>query len=505
MKEKYAVETPKESRKIENKLHELEERYSLLVEHANDGIAIIQDRLLKYVNPCLAEISGYSSEELIDSPFGIYVHPDELPKVVNFYMRRMAGEEIPSEYETVFIDKGGSEILVEINAHRISYQGKTADLVIIRDITASKRAEKLQSSLQKISEALHSVENLEEFYHAIHKIVCELMPAQANFYIALFDKASEMIDFPYSVNRFQENPGPQKPGRGLIEYVLRHGEPLLATPEKIVELGKRGEVESVELPTYYWLGVPLKTRDQSIGVLAVKSYGEGVRYSEEDKRILMLVSEQIVRAIECKRHEDSLEEMESILRKIHHRVKNNLQLILSLVRLQSSQLKDIETVDMFDTIQSRIKSMALIHETLYQSEDLGQVDFSDYLVRMASQLFINFKDMKETVRLNLDVGKVYLDIERAIPCGLILNELLSNSLRHAFPDGRKGEIFVRMHTDKKGKHTLIVGDTGIGFPKGLNFRTTETLGLQLVTDSVKQMGGAIRLRRGEGTEIRIVF
>ena len=137
--------------------------------------------------------------------------------------------------------------------------------------------------------------------------------------------------------------------------------------------------------------------------------------------------------------------------------------------------------------------MAFIHETLYQSEDLALIDFSDYIKRLITHLFSVYGTETKVPNLRLNVKDVYLDINRAIPCGLIINELVSNSLKHAFPDSSKGEITVEMRSDKKEKYTLIVKDTGIGMPKELNIQKTETLGMQLVNDLTEQIDGTIEL------------
>ena len=201
----------------------------------------------------------------------------------------------------------------------------------------------------------------------------------------------------------------------------------------------------------------------------------------------------------------SLEEKNAMLREIHHRVKNNMQIILSLLRLQSRHFKDENMIEMFKVSQNRIKSMALIHESLYRSKDLASIDFSDYTKMMTTHLLAMYGIVMSTINLKVDIEDVYLDINRAIPCGLIISELVSNSLKHAFPKGRKGEIIVKMHSDKKGKHTLIIRDTGVGFPEGLDIHETETLGMQLVTDLVKQLKGTIKLDREDGTTFKITF
>jgi len=201
----------------------------------------------------------------------------------------------------------------------------------------------------------------------------------------------------------------------------------------------------------------------------------------------------------------SLKEKDVMLREIHHRVKNNMQIISSLLRLQSRNVKDETALDMFKVSQNRIRSMAFIHEALYQSEDLAMIDFSNYIKRLITHLFSVYGTETKVPNLRLNVKDVYLDINRAIPCGLIINELVSNSLKHAFPDSRKGEITVEMRSDKKEKYTLIVKDTGIGMPKELNIHKTETLGMQLVNDLTEQIDGTIELNRIGGTTFSIMF
>ena len=201
----------------------------------------------------------------------------------------------------------------------------------------------------------------------------------------------------------------------------------------------------------------------------------------------------------------SLEEKEVMLREIHHRVKNNMQIILSLLRIQSHGVKDKVTQDMFKQSQNRIRSMALIHEALYKSKDLARIDIADYISRMSTHLLTIYRQDLGDVEIIQEAKGIFLDINRAIPCGLVISELLSNCLKHAFPGKRGGKITIRMTKDKKGAFSLVVKDDGIGLPEGLDYRETETLGLQLVTDLVQQLKGSILLKKTLGTEFIINF
>jgi ligand-binding sensor domain-containing protein/two-component sensor histidine kinase len=202
---------------------------------------------------------------------------------------------------------------------------------------------------------------------------------------------------------------------------------------------------------------------------------------------------------------EALNEREVLLKEIHHRVKNNMQIISSLLRLQSTHFKDEKVTDMFKASQSRIRSMALIHESLYRSKDLARIDFSDYIEKLTAHLFSVYRTETRAVRLKHEVRDIHININKAIPCGLIINELVSNSLKHAFPEGKAGEIYIRMDADEGERYTLIVGDTGVGFPGDLDFRKTETLGMQIIMSLVGQLNGRIELNRDKRTEFIIKF
>ena len=184
-----------------------------------------------------------------------------------------------------------------------------------QEIATRQKSEKIQTSLYRISEAAHLATSLEGLFPKIHQIISQLMDA-ANFYIALIDQTGEMLEFPYFVDEFEEPPAPNKLGKGLTEYVLHTGKPLLATPRVFRSLLRKNEVEDVGAPSLDWLGVPLRIEDKIIGVLVVQSYQKGVRYGEEEKNLLRFVSDQVAMAIERKRAEDALRLNEKRLRQI---------------------------------------------------------------------------------------------------------------------------------------------------------------------------------------------
>jgi PAS domain S-box-containing protein len=247
---------------------------------------------------------------------------------------------------------------------------------------------------------------------------------------------------------------------------------------------------------WLWLestGKPYRTEKGEIrGVIASRDITERKRVDEQIK--------------------ESLREKEVLLKEIHHRVKNNLQVISSLINIQSQYTKSRKALEMFNETQNRIRSMALIHEQLYQSNNMAMISFSEYVQNLLANLFYSYDINPDAIKLKVNVDNIFLNIDTAIPCGLIINELVSNSMKHAFPRGRKGEIRVEMLAgngmEGKSAHpyfTLIVSDNGCSLPKDLDLRNTNSLGLQLVLDLVEQLGGIIEVDRNAGASFKIKF
>jgi PAS domain S-box-containing protein len=200
----------------------------------------------------------------------------------------------------------------------------------------------------------------------------------------------------------------------------------------------------------------------------------------------------------------ALHEKEVLLKEIHHRVKNNLQVIASLLYLQSGQLKDPDDRALFEDTQNRVKSMALIHESLYRTGDLAHFNFARYIDSLSAELLQSYAAGTAHIRLHTELDELVFDLDTAVPCGLILNELLTNALKYAFPDGRPGDIHIVLRAEV-GHMTLSVRDTGVGLPADLDFRHTESLGLQIVSLLTEQLGGTITLTRELGTAFTVTF
>jgi two-component sensor histidine kinase len=201
----------------------------------------------------------------------------------------------------------------------------------------------------------------------------------------------------------------------------------------------------------------------------------------------------------------SLREKEVLLQEIHHRVKNNLQVISSLLDLQSQQITEQGTLEVFRESQNRVKSMALVHEKLYQSKDFARINFAEYTESLTNHLFKAYDLKPGKITLELDIDEVILNIDTAIPCGLIINELVSNALKYAFPKNTSGTIRIALHSDADKKFILIVEDNGVGLPIDWDLKTAKSLGFQLVNVLTKQLKGKIEIDPSVGSKFRVIF
>lgn len=247
-------------------------------------------------------------------------------------------------------------------------------------------------------------------------------------------------------------------------------------------------------------------------VLDVEAYGSAMRVDQRDLVLATVidvtdrrVAEERLRVSEASLRE-SLRVQDALLKEVHHRVKNNLQVITSLMRLEAARRSDPAVTSVLGEMQSRIQSMALLHETLYRAENFAEIDLAAYLSQLADRVMRSLAGSAHRVGLRLDMAPTTISLERAVPCGLLLNELVTNALKHGFPDGRSGEIRVSLHPDGDGSLVaLTVADTGVGLPADWEQRRDTSLGLQLVSDLVRQLFGTLTIDAGPGARFTVRF
>jgi PAS domain S-box-containing protein len=281
-------------------------------------------------------------------------------------------------------------------------------------------------------------------------------------------------------------------GKSMFEFIHPHDS------EKVIKSLRESQesAEGVRIQyryrnaedKYIWLETTGKT------VFDEKGF-RGFIYSSRD------ISDQKEAAVFVKK---SLMEKDALLREIHHRVNNNLQIISSLLSLQSDNVVDERDHELFIESQNRVRSMAMIHEKLYQSDSFSSINFSDYLKTLLNSLIYDYSHDLGHIEMELDIDDVDLNIETSVPCGLIINELVSNSLKHAFPNGRKGKIMIKLHS-YNDQYVLIVGDDGVGYSEESFSENGKKLGFNLVKSLIKQLDGSMEILEGDGTAYKIIF
>jgi two-component sensor histidine kinase len=203
---------------------------------------------------------------------------------------------------------------------------------------------------------------------------------------------------------------------------------------------------------------------------------------------------------------NALKEKETLLRELYHRTKNNMQVIMAMINLQTQNIKDENILQMFSETSNRISTMALVHEKLYQTKDLSQINLKDYFTDLINLLSNNYQLISEGIRIKTDMSNVMVTIDSAIPCGLIMNELISNAFKHAFPENQRGEIQISLKMIDDQEIELIIGDDGIGLPEGFEYRDTDTMGLQTIVALAEgQLLGTLKVAKGKGTKFHITF
>jgi two-component system, cell cycle sensor histidine kinase and response regulator CckA len=301
---------------VRRRLDETETTFRGLVENSPVGVFILQDDAFVYTNPKLGDISGYGSDELNGGMRLIdLVIPEERDRVRDSLEAMQRGEADSAWCTARVRNKDGALLDMEISGGPTVIGSRTALVGTMLDVTERRQGEALQRAQHQITELASTLSNLPDFYAALHTILGELTYAR-NFYIALYDRESDEISFPYYVDEIDVPPPTQRPGRGLTELVLRTGRPLLATPEVFQKLVDQGEVELQGGPSIDWLGVPLYRDDRTMGVIVVQSYTRSVRFGPRDQEILTYISKHIAVAIDRKHTSQALRDSEEKYRTI---------------------------------------------------------------------------------------------------------------------------------------------------------------------------------------------
>jgi PAS domain S-box-containing protein len=451
-------------------LQESEERYRLMVEHSRDLISRhSSDGMFLYASPAAYALLDYKPEDLVGHPITEYLHPDDRAR-------------IETKYHTFAASLALGPFTYRIRKRDGTYTWfETVGRTILDPATDEIR------EIIAVSRTIDRRKDAEEFlrrYGFIVNTAREFMTLINRDYI--YEAANDAYCMAHGKVRGEIV--------GQTVASVWGDETFNTVIKKYLDQAFAGEeVHYESWFTFEKLGrrcfdvkyYPYTDMKGEITHCVVVSFDTtAYKTSEEQTR-------------------RSLDEKELLLKEVHHRVKNNLQIISSLLNLQLNVITNKETREMVRESQNRVRSMALIHEKLYQSGNLGRISLEEYLRSLTRELFRSYG--ASGVNLRMEVEEIRLDVDTAIPCGLMVNELVSNALKYAFPDGKEGEILVKCAQVSRDRVALTVADNGAGLPEDVERKAGESLGFQLVHLLVKQLRGTLDIVRGGGTTFQVTF
>ncbi len=443
-----------------------------LIEQAAEAIVITQTRLdppgpeIVFVNPAFTRMTGYSAEEVLGKSPRILQGPETNRKTLD-RLRQNLTEGRPFQGETMNYRKDGSTFVLEWCI--IPIEDTTTQThyfaSVQRDITTFKQnAEALRIS--------------EERNRALIDAIPDLM----------FRIRKDGTYLEYNSSRAEDLVIPPSAFLGKTVYEVLPD--MAASAMHYLRLAlETGEVQVFE----HQLMVAGQLRD----------YEARIVVCGEDE-VLSIIRDVTKQKQSERQLKEALADKDRLLRELHHRVKNNLQIISSLLDLQSNLTNDNRTLELLRDNQRRIRAIAFMHESLYQSSNLRHISFAEYVHDLVLYLFQSYQRDANYIVPKINIAPLLLNVERALPCGLIINELVSNALQHAFPEGRSGEIRIELYAEAD-QLTLIIQDNGIGMPHDFDFERTDMLGLQLVRLLTRQLHGSIKLDSSNGTAMTIIF
>lgn len=437
------------------------------------------DGRFTFINPVLETYTGWAPSDLVGRPLLDFVDEHYVSFAVNLLDNLANSEEI-HHAELKIRKKLGGHIYSDFTARSEFEEGKMARVLgVVRDITERKQAEDMLKKKEELYRLL--VENSND-------LIMEVTVDGIYLYVSSNHKDILGYDPDYLIGKNSFEFIHPDDHDGIVAEIIR-------SMHDISYLGR----------------VSYRYRDSSGNWRWFEGTGALFETSDGLTRAIVDSREITERKKAEEQIQKTLKEKESLLREIHHRVKNNLQVISSLLNLQSEYAKNEDSLRLFNDSQNRIFTIALIHEQLYRSEELAEINMENYIRNLTSNLLTVFEDSCSKVEVNVLAEDITVNIDTAIPCGLIINELFSNSLKHAFvgpkyeDEHSAANLITVIFQRQDDQLVLMVEDNGAGFPEELNFRDTESLGLQLVCTLTDQIKGNIELYVCNGTCFKITF
>jgi PAS domain S-box-containing protein len=511
-------------------LRDNERKYRHFIESTHEGVwELDPETRTRFVNPRMAELLGYSADEMIGMPLDDFMDDEARALAAERVERRRAG--ISESHDGKFLRKDGSPLWVRLETNPLTDENGefVGMLAMVADITERRQAEQDQQFLLTLSELLTIANEPSAARHAAaHQLGTHLGVHECLFVEFDLERQRALIGDSWRADPTQPRAATyplgdvhatladlrkgrssivhdtQKDPRTRSDYP-RSREPLGLAAFIAVPMHKEGNLTAALMVTSQKPRI-WSQREISLTQAAVERASLCVERLQS-MAALRDMSKELERRVDARTRElkAALKEKEVLLKEIHHRVKNNLQVISSMLNLQAMHIPDEASQQVFAESQGRVQSIALVHETLYESEDLSSVNFADYINTLVTTVMQAQSSPERNIATMIDADGVRLPVGSAIPCGLIINELVTNSLKHAFPNRSAGVIRVSLHNQPSGVVEMIVADDGVGLPAELDPSRVSSLGLDLVYTFAEQLGAAIEVQRRNGTAFRFEF
>jgi len=463
-------------KRIEEALKESEARYKALFDSSPSAILVLQEGQYVLANPSGARMLGFSDPKDVVGLDALELMAPESRELMIARMQKLKTGKSNPPIEMKIIRRDGTLVVTESTSVSIELGGERATLVIGRDVTGRKRAE---AALRESESRLRQAQQL----------------AQLGYWDWYIDtKELRWSEETYRI--FGQDPSSFQPTVQALESLIHP-----ADLYRFIDERERALAESDDASIEHRIVRPDG---------AVRSVHELVRVLRDAQGNITYVTGTVQDVTERKQTErqlrTALDEKETLLRELYHRTKNNMQVICAMLDFQASYVADTRLSAAFKETQNRIQSMALVHQKLYQSQNLSRINLSEYVSDLARLLMDSYEVVPDRVKLVLDTDDVFVLIDTAIPCGLILNELISNALKHAFPGDRVGEVKVRLYRAANADIVLRVSDNGVGVPEDFDFRHQHTLGLDTVLGlGEAQLRGDVAFEAGDGVSCQLRF
>ena len=476
---------------------------------------------IQYISDGVYDLTGHGPKELIKNKvlyYAMMVNEDDKSQGREIITRALASKKpYPINYR---ISTAEGKIKWVWEQGRGVYNEKDELIAtegFVTDITEKKLFEeeiikknKELSAIYHFGRTLSRLAEPAALIEDIGNMLLKLFAGQ-NIYVALYNESENKITYPFY---FKDNEKVEKPGREFgsefTEFIIKSRKGMIVNENLQASLNFMG-INAKENDAKSLIAAPMTAGEKVLGVITIQNYQYENAFTQSQLELLTTIGSQAAIALEnsflYSEVTKSLKEKEILLQEVHHRVKNNLQVMSSLIKLQSRYIHDDKMLEMLKETGGRIQSMAIVHTKIYNSKDYEFIQFGEY----AKSLIENFQNTYgyklRNVRFNVEIGELKLNIDTAIPCGLIINELVSNSIKYAFPEDKEGKIDVSVSHVKDNIYKLIVKDNGVGSAEGVDLKKSDTLGIQLVTLLSRQLNGTLEVssEHGKGTEFVITF